>query len=176
MAGDYIYTTPGDQDVDNQMLTLKVPGYRSEMWLLCTYNIWMHIFNERGCFLFDRLPQSVSKASENSELSRITFVFETTCSANCTFSFLAVRICDSVKSANRDERSRQRRVCLQGYNQWLNDVVEWWRGRQAKQSYSYLIQKNATSSFTWSFQRTGENSEVGRRLNSFTAACHQGGR
>lgn len=123
----------------------------------------MYIINERGCFLFDRLPQSVSKASENSELSRITFVFETTCSANCTFSFLAVRICDGVKSANRDERSRQRRVCLQGYNQWLNDVVEWWRGSQARQSYSYLIQRNATNSFTWSFQRTGENSKVGRR-------------
>lgn len=55
----------------------------------------------RGCFLFDRLPQSVSKASENSELSRITFVFETTCSANCTFSFLAVRICGSVTVKNR---------------------------------------------------------------------------
>uniref|UniRef100_H2UWY3 Endosome-lysosome associated apoptosis and autophagy regulator 1 n=1 Tax=Takifugu rubripes TaxID=31033 RepID=H2UWY3_TAKRU len=109
VAGEYVYTTPGDQDVDNQMLTLKVPGYR--------------------------LPQSVSKASENSELSRISFVFETTCSANCTFSFLA------------------------GYNQWLNDVVEWWRGSQAKQSYSFLIQKNTTDSFTWSFQRTGKNSE-----------------
>lgn len=42
----------------------------------------------------------MSKASENSELSRITFVFETTCSANCTFSFLAVRICGSVNVRN----------------------------------------------------------------------------
>lgn len=58
--------------------------------------MWLYISNERGCFLLDRLPQSVSKASENSELSRITFVFETTCSANCTFSFLAVRICRRV--------------------------------------------------------------------------------
>lgn len=31
VAGEYVYTTPGDQDVDNQMLTLKVPGYRSEV-------------------------------------------------------------------------------------------------------------------------------------------------
>lgn len=31
MAGEYIYTAPGDRDVDNQMLTLQVPGYRSEM-------------------------------------------------------------------------------------------------------------------------------------------------
>lgn len=33
VAGEYIYTPPGDQDVDNQMLTLQVPGYRSEMVL-----------------------------------------------------------------------------------------------------------------------------------------------
>lgn len=117
--------------------------------------------------MFDRLPQSVSKASENSELSRITFVFETTCSANCTFSFLAVRICVRVNVRNGrlgttlDAHHRSVFVCLQGYNQWLNDVVEWWRGSQPKQSYSYLIQKNITNSFTWSFQRTGENSEVG---------------
>lgn len=90
VAGEYIYTTPGDQDMDNQMLTLQVPGYRSEVFLNgygCTYE-------EDGGFnvtCSDRLPQSVSKASENSELSRITFVFETTCLANCTFSFLVVR-------------------------------------------------------------------------------------
>lgn len=115
--------------------------------------------------MFDRLPQSVSKASETSELSRITFVFETTCSANCTFSFLAVRICASVTVRNgrlgTTGYSRQQPVCLQGYNQWLNDVVEWWRGSQPKQSYSYVIQRNVTSSFTWSFQRVGEISEVG---------------
>lgn len=39
--------------------------------------------------------------------------------------------------------------------------MEWWKGSQTKQSYSYLIQKNVTNSFTWSFQRMGENSEVG---------------
>lgn len=33
VAGEYVYTTPGDQDVDNQMLTLQVPGYRSEISL-----------------------------------------------------------------------------------------------------------------------------------------------
>lgn len=31
VAGEYVYTTPGDQDVDSQMLTLNVPGYRSEV-------------------------------------------------------------------------------------------------------------------------------------------------
>lgn len=33
VAGEYIYTTPGDQEVDNQMLTLQVPGYRLDMFL-----------------------------------------------------------------------------------------------------------------------------------------------
>lgn len=28
VAGEYIYTTPGDQDTDYLMLTLSVPGYR----------------------------------------------------------------------------------------------------------------------------------------------------
>lgn len=40
---------------------------------------------------FHRLPQSMAKDSERSELSHITFVFETTCTADCKFFFLAVR-------------------------------------------------------------------------------------
>lgn len=28
VAGEYIYTAPGDQDTDYLMLTLDVPGYR----------------------------------------------------------------------------------------------------------------------------------------------------
>ncbi|KAM7404642.1 hypothetical protein PAMP_011972 [Pampus punctatissimus] len=106
VAGEYVYTTPGDQDTDHLMLTLTVPGYR--------------------------LPQSMAKASERSEQSRITFVFETTCSADCKLFFLA------------------------GYNQWNNDVVEKWTGSNRKQSYSYLIQDNSTVSFTWTFRRTEE--------------------
>lgn len=54
-------------------------------------------------------------------------------------------------------------VCLQGYDQWLTEVVAYWRGSQNKQSYSYLIKKNITNSFTWSFQRMRGNSEVGMR-------------
>nr|XP_046253411.1 endosome/lysosome-associated apoptosis and autophagy regulator 1 [Scatophagus argus] len=106
VAGEYVYTTPGDQDTDYLMLTLSVPGYR--------------------------LPQSMAEDSERSELSQITFVFETKCTANCKFYFLA------------------------GYNKWNNDVVEQWTGSNGKQSYSYLIQRNSTTSFTWTFQRTEE--------------------
>lgn len=52
-------------------------------------------------------------------------------------------------------------MCPQGYDQWLNEAVAYWRGSQNKQPYSYLIQKNVTNSFTWSFQRTRRKSEVG---------------
>uniref|UniRef100_A0A667ZZK5 Endosome-lysosome associated apoptosis and autophagy regulator 1 n=1 Tax=Myripristis murdjan TaxID=586833 RepID=A0A667ZZK5_9TELE len=104
VAGEYIYTIPADQDSDYMILSLNVPGYR--------------------------LPQSMAKDSERSELSRITFVFETICTADCTLYFMV------------------------GYNQWNNDVVEQWRGSSSKQSYSYLIQSNSTVSFTWTFQRT----------------------
>lgn len=44
----------------------------------------------------------------------------------------------------------------QGSNQWNNDAVEMWMGNHSKQSYSYLIQSNDTTSFTWMFQRTEE--------------------
>ncbi|XP_028265499.1 UPF0577 protein KIAA1324 isoform X2 [Parambassis ranga] len=106
VAGEYVYTTPGDQDTDYQMLTLSVPGYK--------------------------LPHSMANDNERTELSRITFVFETRCTADCKLYFLA------------------------GYNQWNNDVVEHWKGTSGKQSYSYQIQSNSTVSFTWTFQRTEE--------------------
>ncbi|XP_068996466.1 endosome/lysosome-associated apoptosis and autophagy regulator 1 [Embiotoca jacksoni] len=104
VAGDYVYTTAGDQDTDYLVLSLSVPGYR--------------------------LPQSMTKDRERRELSRITFVFETICTADCTFYFLV------------------------GFHQWNNDVVEHWKGSNGKQSYSYLIQSNSTVGFSWTFQRT----------------------
>ncbi|MBN3306960.1 K1324 protein, partial [Amia calva] len=106
VAGEYVYTTPGDLDSDYQMLTLTVPGYR--------------------------LPQSVAKDTENTEMSRITFVFETQCSADCTLHFMA------------------------GYGERANTVLEHWSGSRERQSYTYIINSNATVSFTWAFQRTGD--------------------
>ncbi|XP_028309712.1 UPF0577 protein KIAA1324 [Gouania willdenowi] len=104
VAGDYIYTTAGELDTDYMMLTLTVPGYR--------------------------LPQSEVKDNESSQLSRITFVFETQCTADCRLYFSS------------------------GINQWYNNDVEQWKGSQQKQSYSYLITNNNTVSFSWAFQRT----------------------
>ncbi|XP_054905643.1 endosome/lysosome-associated apoptosis and autophagy regulator 1 [Poeciliopsis prolifica] len=76
--------------------------------------------------------QTTGKDNEMSALSRITFVFETLCTSDCKFYFLV------------------------GYNKWNNYLVEQWKGRNSKQSYSYLIQSNNTVSFTWTFQRTEE--------------------
>ncbi len=58
---------------------------------------------------------------------------------------------------------------LQGYNQWNNAVVEQWKGSNRKQSYSYLIQRNSTVGFTWTFQRTEEFNVVRHNQTSWTS-------
>ncbi|XP_041655541.1 endosome/lysosome-associated apoptosis and autophagy regulator 1 [Cheilinus undulatus] len=121
VAGEYVYTTPGDNDRDYMTLTLHVPGYR--------------------------LPQSDAQDGEMSELSRITFVFETICTADCKFSFMG------------------------GNNEWRNDLVEQWRGSNRKQSYSYLIHRNTTNSFIWTFQRT-EEYDTGRKYSADVAKIY----
>ncbi|MFT7804350.1 UPF0577 protein KIAA1324-like isoform X1 [Arapaima gigas] len=102
VAGEYIYTTPGDLDSDYMILTLAVPGYRP--------------------------PQSISRETPSNDLAKITFVFETKCSAECLLYFSSVG--------------------------WNNHEVERWGGTREKQSYSYIIRSNSTTCFTWAFQRT----------------------
>ncbi|XP_076859843.1 endosome/lysosome-associated apoptosis and autophagy regulator 1 [Brachyhypopomus gauderio] len=104
VAGEYIYTTPGDTDSDYMMLTLTVPGYS--------------------------LPYTVAEDNEQVELSKITFVFETKCTADCRLFFMT------------------------GWNERTNGVVESWKGTVGKQSYSYLVKSNRTVSFSWAFKRT----------------------
>ncbi|XP_075837713.1 endosome/lysosome-associated apoptosis and autophagy regulator 1 isoform X2 [Microtus pennsylvanicus] len=65
VAGDYIYTAVGASDNDFMILTLVVPGFRP--------------------------PQSVMADTENKEVARITFVFETVCSVNCELYFMVGR-------------------------------------------------------------------------------------
>ncbi|XP_017286358.1 endosome/lysosome-associated apoptosis and autophagy regulator 1 [Kryptolebias marmoratus] len=120
VAGEYVYTPPGDLDTDYQTLTLSLPGYRAE---------------------------STVKDTERRELSRITFVFETVCTADCKFYFMA------------------------GYNRWFDDVVEEWKGTNRKQSYSYLIQNNYTVSFSWQFRRT-EGYNTTRRYSADAAKIY----
>ncbi|XP_023382582.1 UPF0577 protein KIAA1324-like, partial [Pteropus vampyrus] len=94
------------------------------------------IFNKHclvsGTFNFyaHRPPQAVMADTENKEVARITFVFETICSVNCELYFMV------------------------GVNSRTNTPVETWKGSKGKQSYTYIIEENATMSFTWAFQRT----------------------
>uniref|UniRef100_A0A2K6MJM2 Endosome-lysosome associated apoptosis and autophagy regulator 1 n=1 Tax=Rhinopithecus bieti TaxID=61621 RepID=A0A2K6MJM2_RHIBE len=104
VASDHIYTAAGASDNDFMILTLVVPGFRP--------------------------PQSVMADTENKEVARITFVFETVCSVNCELYFMV------------------------GVNSRTNTPVETWKGSKGKQSYTYIIEENTTTSFTWAFQRT----------------------
>ncbi|XP_059862579.1 endosome/lysosome-associated apoptosis and autophagy regulator 1 isoform X3 [Delphinus delphis] len=121
VAGDHIYTAVGASDNDFMILTLVVPGFRP--------------------------PQSVMADTENKEVARITFVFETICSVNCELYFMV------------------------GMNSRTNSPVETWRGSKGKQSYTYIIEENATMSFTWAFQRTSLH-ETGRKYTSDVAKIY----
>ncbi|XP_021013167.1 UPF0577 protein KIAA1324 homolog isoform X1 [Mus caroli] len=121
VAGDHIYTAVGASDNDFMILTLVVPGFRP--------------------------PQSVVADTENKEVARITFVFETICSVNCELYFMV------------------------GMNSRTNTPVETWKGTKGKQSYTYTIEENATVSFTWAFQRTTLH-ETGRKYTNDVAKIY----
>lgn len=53
----------------------------------------------------------------------------------------------------------------QGMNSRTDTPVETWAGPKGKQSYTYIIEKNGTMSFTWAFQRTAYHEAV--RLPSY---------
>ncbi|XP_048874326.1 endosome/lysosome-associated apoptosis and autophagy regulator family member 2-like [Brienomyrus brachyistius] len=112
VAGDHIRSGAGSSDNDYLILNLRVTGFR--------------------------LPTSVME-SKGSEFGRITFVFETICSADCELYFMM--------DVNRKSTS----------------VVESWEGSKERQSYSHVITKNASVSYTWAFQRTNQAAD-GRRL------------
>uniref|UniRef100_A0A667H5G2 MRH domain-containing protein n=1 Tax=Lynx canadensis TaxID=61383 RepID=A0A667H5G2_LYNCA len=121
VAGDHIYTAVGASDNDFMILTLVVPGFRP--------------------------PQSVMADTENKEVARITFVFETICSVNCELYFMV------------------------GVNSRTNTPIETWKGSKGKQSYTYIIEENATMSFTWAFQRTTFH-ETGRKYTNDVAKIY----
>uniref|UniRef100_A0A8C2V196 Endosome-lysosome associated apoptosis and autophagy regulator 1 n=1 Tax=Chinchilla lanigera TaxID=34839 RepID=A0A8C2V196_CHILA len=121
VAGDHIYTAVGASDNDFMILTLVVPGFRP--------------------------PQSVTADTENKEMARITFIFETICSVNCELYFMV------------------------GVNSRTNTPVETWKGSKGKQSYTYIIEENATMSFTWAFQRTTLH-YIGRKYTNDVAKIY----
>ncbi|NWU92591.1 K1324 protein, partial [Upupa epops] len=92
-------------------------------------------------------PNPVLEDAESKEVARITFVFETVCSVSCELYFMV------------------------GINSHTNTPVETWSGAKGKQSYTYVVEKNATTSFTWAFQRTPYH-EAGRRYSSDVAKLY----
>ncbi|KAM9520177.1 endosome/lysosome-associated apoptosis and autophagy regulator 1 isoform 2-T2 [Guaruba guarouba] len=92
-------------------------------------------------------PSPVLEDTESKEVARITFVFEMICTVNCELYFMV------------------------GINSHTNTPVETWTGPRGKQSYTYVVEKNATMSFTWAFQRTPYHEE-GRRYTSDVAKLY----
>uniref|UniRef100_A0AAR2LP84 MRH domain-containing protein n=1 Tax=Pygocentrus nattereri TaxID=42514 RepID=A0AAR2LP84_PYGNA len=113
VAGDHIRSGAGGSDNDYLILNLKVPGFR--------------------------LPTSISGTS-GTEFGRITFVFETICSADCELYFMMVSV-------------------------FVTSVVESWEGSKEKQSYTHIMTKNASVSYTWAFQRTNQAKDVRQYIN-----------
>lgn len=60
---------------------------------------------------------------------------------------------------HRDEVNE---VCcaFQDVNRKSTTVVESWEKTKARQSYTHVMTKNASVSYTWAFQRTNQPSDV----------------
>ncbi|NWS78789.1 K1324 protein, partial [Crotophaga sulcirostris] len=82
-------------------------------------------------------PSPVLEDAESKEVARITFVFEMICNVSCELYFMV------------------------GINSRTNTPVETWMGPKGKQSYTYIVEENATMSFIWAFQRSPYH-EAGR--------------
>ncbi|XP_074533768.1 endosome/lysosome-associated apoptosis and autophagy regulator family member 2 [Halichoeres trimaculatus] len=87
-----------------------------------------------------KLPTSVSSQSET-EFGRITFEFETVCKTDCELYF------------------------MMDINRKSTTVVESWERTNTRQTFTHIMTKNASVSYTWAFQRTNQPSEVRRNLN-----------
>uniref|UniRef100_A0AAV2KQP3 Uncharacterized protein n=1 Tax=Knipowitschia caucasica TaxID=637954 RepID=A0AAV2KQP3_KNICA len=107
-AGEYVQTGAGSSDNDYQLLNIRIPGFK--------------------------LPTSLSGQAP-SEYGRITFEFETLCSADCELYFMV--------DINRKSTS----------------VLESWSKSQVRRTYSHVMTHNASVSYTWAFQRTNQPSE-----------------
>ncbi|XP_035257144.1 endosome/lysosome-associated apoptosis and autophagy regulator family member 2-like [Anguilla anguilla] len=114
VAGDHIRSGAGSSDNDYLILNLRVPGFQ--------------------------LPTSVSRTT-GSEFGRITFIFETICSADCELYF------------------------MMDVNRKSTNVVESWEGSKEKQSYTHIMTKNASVSYTWAFQRTNQAQDIRQYVN-----------
>uniref|UniRef100_A0A8C9XFV5 Endosome-lysosome associated apoptosis and autophagy regulator family member 2a n=1 Tax=Sander lucioperca TaxID=283035 RepID=A0A8C9XFV5_SANLU len=82
-----------------------------------------------------KLPTSMSSHSAT-EFGRITFEFETVCVADCELYF------------------------MMDVNRKSTTVVESWEKTKTRQTYTHVMTKNASVSYTWAFQRTNQPSDV----------------
>uniref|UniRef100_A0A673BRH5 UPF0577 protein KIAA1324-like n=1 Tax=Sphaeramia orbicularis TaxID=375764 RepID=A0A673BRH5_9TELE len=112
VAGEYIQSGAGSSDNDYLILNIHVPGFK--------------------------LPTSMSSHSVT-EFGRITFEFETLCTADCELYFMMVRNSTT--------------------------VVESWERSKTRQTYTHIMTKNASVSYTWAFQRTNKPSDLRRYVN-----------
>lgn len=87
-----------------------------------------------------KLPMSVSNHS-STEFGRITFEFEMVCAADCELFF------------------------MMDVNRKSTTVVESWEGNKTRQTYTHVMTKNASVSYTWAFQRTNQPSDVRRHVS-----------
>uniref|UniRef100_A0A4W6DDH4 Endosome-lysosome associated apoptosis and autophagy regulator family member 2a n=1 Tax=Lates calcarifer TaxID=8187 RepID=A0A4W6DDH4_LATCA len=109
VAGDHIQSGTGSSDNDYLILNIHVPGFK--------------------------LPTSMSSHS-GTEFGRITFEFETVCTADCELYFMM-----------------------------STTVVESWERSKTRQTYTHIMTKNASVSYTWAFQRTNQPSDIRRYVN-----------
>uniref|UniRef100_A0AAX7VU70 MRH domain-containing protein n=1 Tax=Astatotilapia calliptera TaxID=8154 RepID=A0AAX7VU70_ASTCA len=121
VAGDHIRSGAGSSDNDYLILSLHVPGFK--------------------------VPASLSGMT-GSEFGRITFVFETICSADCELYF------------------------MMDVNRKSTTVVESWEGSKGKQSYSHSMTRNASVTYTWAFQRTNHALDEHSRCYSDCSFTH----
>ncbi|XP_072241815.1 endosome/lysosome-associated apoptosis and autophagy regulator family member 2 isoform X1 [Leuresthes tenuis] len=114
VAGDHIQSGSGSSDNDYLILNIHIPGFK--------------------------LPTSVSSHSVT-EFGRITFEFETLCTADCELYF------------------------MMDVNRKSTTVVESWEKTKTRQTYTHIMTKNASVSYTWAFQRTNQPSDVRLYIN-----------
>lgn len=103
-------------------------------------------------------------------MARITFVFETVCSVSCELYFMVVSGGGGGGVAGGAGCPHPPCCPFQGINSRTNTPVETWTGPRGKQSYTYVVEKNATTSFTWAFQRTRYREAVSGGTGMGTAA------
>uniref|UniRef100_A0A674BPC2 Endosome-lysosome associated apoptosis and autophagy regulator family member 2 n=1 Tax=Salmo trutta TaxID=8032 RepID=A0A674BPC2_SALTR len=81
-------------------------------------------------------PPTSATGGAGTEFGRISFEFEMVCTADCELYF------------------------MMDVNRKSTRVVASWEGGKVRQSYTHIMTKNASVSYTWAFQRTNQASDV----------------